>query len=123
LSRVIGRSVTRLPVALKTALAIAAGTPTMTTSARPLTPSGSAIVSSAGRNVASRAANVGVDGHEVIGHVGVDDAAVSMVEVGAFQQCHPDAAYHAADDVERDCCRGECELIRLPVALRVMPTN
>ena len=49
----MGRSVTRLPVALNTALAIAAGTPTITNSPSPLTPIGSAMLSSAGKNVAS----------------------------------------------------------------------
>src|ERR1700759_546050 len=52
---VIGRSVTRRPVALNTAFAIAAGTPTMTSSPSPLTPIGSAMVSSAGRYSASSA--------------------------------------------------------------------
>ena len=92
----MGRSVTRLPVALNTALAIAAGTPTITNSPSPLTPIGSAMLSSAGKNVGP-VGDVGVDRDQVIGHVRVDDSAVAVVEFGPFQQGHPNASDHAAD--------------------------
>ena len=69
----------RCPVALNTALAIAAGTPTMTTSPRPLTPIGSAIVVLGGQEGRVERGDVGVDRNQVVRQVGVDDAAVAVV--------------------------------------------
>ena len=64
----------RLPVAWKTALAMAAATPTIPISPIPLTPIGLTPVGFADEDDLD-VGDVGVDRHEVIGEVGVGDAA------------------------------------------------
>ena len=79
LSSVIGRSRTRLPVAWKTALAIAAATPTMPISPSPLTPSG-LTTRRAPRRRSPRCRHVGVHRHVVLGEVVVHEPAEAVVE-------------------------------------------
>lgn len=77
----------RLPVAWKTALAIAAAAPTMPSAHR---------LAAERAGVEVRLANgdnpdvghVGVYGHDVIGQVVVDDLAVAPVHMSAFEQRH-----------------------------------
>jgi len=62
----------------------------MTSSANPLMPIGSAVGSSPSRKAASQLGHVGVDRDQVVGHVGVHDPAVAVVDHTALQQRHAD---------------------------------
>jgi hypothetical protein len=81
----MGRSVMRLPVALNTALAMAAGTPTMTSSAESLDAQGPGDCVLAGQEAGFEGGDVCVDWHEVIGDVRVDHVSVAVIEVCVFQ--------------------------------------
>ena len=87
----IGKSRTRLPVAWKTALAIAAATPTMPISPRPLTPSGLTIVVVLVDEDHLDVVDVGVDRHVVLGEVVVHEAAEAVVDHALLVQRHADA--------------------------------
>ena len=90
LSSVMGRSVMRLPIALNTALAMAGGTATMTlTEALDPDRVGDGVL--AGQEFDVQRGHVRVDRRQVVRHVGVDDAAVAVVQLGALQQRHPGA--------------------------------
>ena len=94
----IGRSVTRLPVALNTALAIAAGTHAdddELAEALHADGVGNLVLGRQKHRIKGR--DVGVHGNQVIRHVRVDDSPVAVIKVGALQQCHSDTADHAAD--------------------------
>ena len=70
---------------------MAAGTPTKTSSASPLTQwVGEGVL--AGKECRVERGDVGGDGDEVVGHVRVEDPAVAVVEFGRLEQCHSDSA-------------------------------
>ena len=96
-SAVMGSSRTRRPVALKTALAMAGATPTMDDLAEALDAERVGFVVLAVEVDRLEVGDVGVDGDEVVGEVGVDDPAVAVVGDRVLQQGRADAADHAAD--------------------------
>ncbi len=91
----MGRSVTRRPVALNTALAMAAAYNDEFGKSFDTKRIGDRVL--AGEECGVERRDIGVDGDEIVGEVRVDDAPVPMVEMSSFQQRHTDSAHHAAE--------------------------
>ena len=88
---VIGNSRMRLPVAWKTALPMAAASPTMPISPTPLTPSGFTLVVVLVDKDHVDVVDVGIHRHVVLGQVVVHEAAEAVVGQGLLLQRHADA--------------------------------